>query len=172
LNLPSRQRTHGAAVNRKPEISAGRALTYQEKCNMANEMPTLNIPKDVIEPIIQANITAAIASALGDKLPNLERAIERILYLKVNDDGQVDRYDSNRGKPWIEWAVSDALRKHAKAAIDEALKLHADEIGKHLRAQLVKKNSPLLKQIADAMAGALVDANRLRFNVNVSASVA
>ena len=128
--------------------------------------PTIAIPKDIIEPIIQAQITAAIASALGPHTFVLRDAITGILSVKVDEKGSPTNYSS--GKPWLDWAVGDAVRKAAREAIEQQVDTLRDSIKKQIAAELSKKNSPLVKQIAEGLAGSIFTADNLRWRLSIN----
>lgn len=130
--------------------------------------PTLQIPRDVIEPIIQAQITASIATALGSK-QILVHAVETILQTKVDCDGKADRYSDSRGRPWVEWAVADALKKAVRAAIVEAVAKEEVAIRNEIAAQLSQKKSPLVKQLIEALVTGVFKADNLKYRLTVSA---
>jgi len=128
--------------------------------------PTLQIPRDVIEPIIQAQITASIASALGAN-GIMQKAIESILQTKVGSDGKADRYSDSRGRPWVEWAVGDALRNAARAAILEAVAGQQEALRNEIASQLSRKNSPLVKQLVEALITGVFKAENLKYRLTV-----
>lgn len=127
--------------------------------------PTLQIPKDIIEPIIQAEITKAIIEAMGPKQAVMQNAIAQVLNLQVDSDGKPSNYN---GRPWIDWIVGNEIRAAAKAAIVEHLAEHASTIKKQLAAELAKKNSPLVKQLVEGMVGAMTHPEALKWRLDVS----
>lgn len=130
--------------------------------------PTLQIPRDVIEPIIQAQIAASLASALGaDGV--LRKAVNTILQTPVDSEGKASGYSSDRNRPWIDWAISDALRIAARKAIEQAVEQQGEVIRKELAAQLTKKNSPLIKQMIEAMMTGVFNANQVKYEINITA---
>jgi hypothetical protein len=129
--------------------------------------PTLQIPKDVIEPIIQANITAAIAQAMGNGTQVIQQAIASILATSVDSEGKPSSYGNSRR--WIDWAVGDSLRKAAKAAIDEHIAAHREAIQKQLVAELSKKNSPLIKSMVEGMMKSCFSESNLKYRLTVTA---
>lgn len=127
--------------------------------------PTLQIPKDIIEPIIQAEITKAIVEAMGPKQAVMQSAIASILNMSVDGDGKPSSYN---GRPWIDWIIGKEIRKAATDAIVEHLAAHGETIKKQLAAELAKKNSPLVKQLIDGMVGAMTHPEALRWRLNVT----
>lgn len=129
--------------------------------------PTIAIPKDIIEPIIQAQITAAVAQALGPHTFILRDAITGILATKVDSDGKPSTYGNS--KPWIDWAVGDAIRKAALEAITQEVEKLNGAIKKQLVTELSRKNSPMVKQIAEGLANGVFgpDVVKWRLAINV-----
>ncbi len=129
--------------------------------------PTLSIPKDIIEPIVQANITAAVAGAMGPSGEILRQAIASILTMKVDSEGRPSTYSNT--KTWIDWAIGEAIKQAAKTAIEEQTAALQGSIKEYIAAELKKKNSPVVKQIADGMLGAVFEPSNLRYRLTVQA---
>lgn len=127
--------------------------------------PTFSIPQDVITPIIQAQITAAVAQAMGPQARVMEQAVAGILSTKVDERGTPGNYSSN--KPWIEWAVGEAIRAAAKAAIEQFVAEQQEAIKAALVKDLSKKNSPLLKSLMDGMISGVFRADNLKYRLNI-----
>ncbi|HDS1139620.1 TPA: hypothetical protein QDZ75_003691 [Stenotrophomonas maltophilia] len=130
--------------------------------------PTLQIPQDVIEPIIQANITAAIAQALGGSANVLEKAVSTILATQVDSEGKPSNYHHSSHKTWLDWAIGDAIRKAARAAIEEQIGTLQVALKEQMVAQLTKKNSPLIKQIAEGLAAGAFSPEAIKWRLTIS----
>jgi hypothetical protein len=132
---------------------------------VAAETATVNIPRDVIEPVIQAHVQAAIVSALGDGQQLISEAIGRILNQKVGDKGEPSSYSN--AIPWINWVLRDCVQQAVRKVIIEELPKHEAVIRAGIAADLQRKNSPLIKQFVQGMVAALTDDARLRYRVVV-----
>jgi hypothetical protein len=112
-----------------------------------SENPTFQIPKDIIEPIIQAHVSAAVVSALGENKKIVEMAISRVLNQKVNSDGNTSGYVYNNSPTFIQWLMSKAVRSAVEKAVVEQVATYQDELKKAIAAELGigKKYSPLAK---------------------------
>lgn len=130
--------------------------------------PTFQIPQDVIQPIIQANITAAIAQALGGSANVLEKAISTILSTQVDGEGKPSSYSHHSHRSWLDWAVGDAIRKAARAAIEEQIGTLQAALKEQMVAQLTKKNSPLIKQIAEGLAAGAFSPEAFKWRLTIS----
>jgi len=129
--------------------------------------PTLQIPRDVIEPIIQANITTAIAQALGGSANVMEKAISTILATKVDSEGKPSNYSHPSHKTWLDWAIGDAIRKAARAAIESNIETLQGALKEQMVAQLTKKNSPLIKQIAEGLAAGAFSPEAIKWRLTI-----
>lgn len=129
--------------------------------------PTFQIPKDVIEPIIQAHVASAVTAALGDRSAIVQAAVGKVLNTKVDSDGVVNRYDSYNSVPWIQWVMNDCVKKAARAAIEEALQIQAPTIKAMIAKELANKKSPLVKKLIEALAGTLEESS-LKYRLNVT----
>lgn len=130
------------------------------------ENSTLQIPNDVIKPIIEAKVAAAVVEALGGYKPMVEIAVAQVLNQKVGDDGKPSNYSN--AVPFFKWAMDDCIKRAARAAIEEYFRQHEDLIKQALASELSKKNSPLVKQMIAALTGTVLNANELRYRMNVT----
>lgn len=130
--------------------------------------PTLEIPKDVIDPIIKAEIARAITAAMGGGNAIVVKAITTILATPVGEDGKASTYSSDRNRPWIEWAVGDCVKAATKEALQSALVGHKDQIRKSIIAELSRRNSPLIKQLASTMAESICKEETLKYRLSIS----
>lgn len=133
---------------------------------MAN--PTFEIPKDVIEPIIQAQVAAAVSSALAGRDEIIKAAVGAVLNAKVDRDGAPDRYNSHNSLTWLQWVMNDCIRRAARAAIEQFLAGEQDRIKAVLTKELQAKNSPLAKQLVNGMLGAMANESTLKYRINVA----
>ena len=127
---------------------------------MPREEPTLKIPADLIEPAIEANVTAAIALAMGDKVDVMQKAIASVLATPVDENGRPSRYSSDRKRTWLNWCVEDAIKKATEAAVRQHVDQYREQLEETLVAELKRKNSPLAKQlVSHMMTGAMKTAS-------------
>lgn len=127
--------------------------------------PTFQIPKDVIEPIIQAHVALAVSTALGDGSKLMESAVKQVLEEKVNDKGERSCYNSDI--PWIQWTMHNAVRQAVKQTLEAELLKYRDAIKKQLVVMLQKKNSKLINELVEGMAGAMVDPDVFKYRMRI-----
>ena len=90
------------------------------------ETSTLQIPQDVLQPIINAHVSAAIATALGSQSRLIEEAVRASLEAKVDDRGQPSSWSN--AQTFLKWLVNDSIRQAAVAAVREHLTKDVENI--------------------------------------------
>jgi hypothetical protein len=135
---------------------------------MAAENPTFQIPRDVIEPIIQAHVSAAVAQALGGRDQLVSKTVEMIVNAQVEADGKLARYDDSRNKRWLDWAMGDVVRSVIMKALQDEMAKHKVQLTEIVAKELARKNSPLIKQMAAAMVGGFANEETLKYRLTVN----
>lgn len=135
----------------------------------AMETSTIQIPNDVIQPIVEAKVAAAVTEALGGYDRLIEVAVNQVLNMKVDPNGSPSRYSD--ALPWFKYVMTDCVKRSARAAIEEYFKEHEELIKKAITAELGKKNSPLVKQLVATLIGSVVNSESLRYRMNVSVNI-
>jgi hypothetical protein len=129
---------------------------------------TLQVPNDVIDPIIRAEVTKAIIAAMGNQGAILTQAIASILNTKVDSDGKPSNYSSNNEKTWMDWAVGNAIRSAAKEAITEIMTQQKEGIKNEMVRQLQTKNSPLVRQFVEGIISAASHPDVLKYRISIA----
>ena len=99
-----------------------------------SEQTTLAIPNDVLKPIIEARISTAIASALGDEKQLVADAITHILKQKVSKEGKHENYEHYNTENFIQWLA----KKYIREAVDKAVREHIQESMPQIKEQVKK----------------------------------
>lgn len=129
-----------------------------------SENATIQIPDDVLKPIIEANIKSSVLSALNGKRDALiEGAVSHCLNVKVDSRGKPDNY----GKNWIDWAITDAVQTVAKEALKEAVEAMRPVIKKRVQTVFKSDKSPIVRGLVDSMVESIVTAASKEYSVNV-----
>ncbi len=112
---------------------------------------TIDIPKDVLEPIINAHITKALTEVFGDRGRILDEVVKRVLTAKVDDRGEPDRYNSDRALTTVQFMAHKAVKEAALEAVKEALAQHKDVLKAVIVRELSNSKSKLLKSLAESL---------------------
>lgn len=130
--------------------------------------PNFTIPKEIIDPIIQAHVDKAVLEALDGPQNLVSKAILMVLNQKVDSTGKPSSYSSDRDRPWIDWVIGECIRSAAQQAIVSHIETHQEEMKKILVKELGAKNSKLAKQLAEGMVGAISSPEFLKYKINVT----
>ena len=130
---------------------------------------TLQIPKDVIEPIINAHVSAAVLAAFADKSKLMEIAVGRVLNTTVEKDSGKPTSSSYNATTYIQWVMESIVKKAVASAIEEQVGLHQKELKEAIAAELGlgKKYTPLAKQLINGMCSAMTHPDLLRYRIRV-----
>lgn len=116
---------------------------------MAEQAATVNIPNDVIQPIVLARIQAAIVEGLGRESQLIEQAVTAALTFKVDSEGKRSNYTGYNSLTLLEWMATKAIQEAAQ----EALKTYLEKAKAQVRARVEKE----LQKKQGIIAAALVD---------------
>lgn len=123
-------------------------------------MVNLGINKELITPIVEKEIKAAVVAAMGGADSVIEKVVNHIMYQKVNSEGKVSSYSSDNKYTFIELVLTNNI----KDAIGEELKRQIGEKAEPLKKAIVKnlRNEVTANKLADALLTAFsqtVDSN-------------
>lgn len=132
------------------------------------EPASLTLPRDLIEPIINAHIQAALAEALGSKSDLLAKMAGQILNAPVTAGGNPCNSSSyEKAGTFIEVSLRLAMQKAFRELMEAELEKHKETLKAHLTAELKKANSPLTRALVEGMCKGVVT-NGLRYNLTVT----
>lgn len=117
----------------------------------------LSISQEVVKPIVETQLKAAIAQALGKQEDIVKSAINAILNFQVDYQGNRSKYDSDNTYNFIDIHIQLAIEKALKEAIQEWVKTNQEQIKKDFFEILkTKKGSQaLIKAFIDGISGSL-----------------
>ncbi len=128
----------------------------------------LSISEEVVQPIIEAKVNAAVCEALGGTQEIVSSVITRVLNQKVDHtDGKPSRgYSSDI--TYVEWLCTKAIRDAATEAVKRYINSANDKLVAEVEKALQKKS----KGFAVNLVKSLIDATESswRMKVDVSAT--
>jgi uncharacterized phage protein gp47/JayE len=117
---------------------------------MAKEdLVSLEIGKDVVTPIVDKHIKAAILEALGGKDEMIEKVVKQILHQKVNSEGNVSRSDYDNKYSWLDFTVTKQIEKAVRDELSNVVSQATLKIKNALIARLKTDKGAML--VADAL---------------------
>ncbi len=111
----------------------------------------IQISKDLIAPIVETKMKAAILEAMGDTSKLVEYVVNQILYAKVNEKGVVGSYSSENKFSWIDIALRKSIEDSCKEVIQQVIKEQSEAIKENVKKHLTSKKG------MSAMASAMMD---------------
>lgn len=134
---------------------------------MANENVSINMPQDLVKPIIEAKVATAISEALGGSDAIVERMVALALSKKVDSNGKVSEYSSYNTYNFIEAVCANTIQQAAKKAIEAFVASQATKIEAEISKQLATRN----KDLAKAFVASLIDGVKTHVTFTVAAEV-
>lgn len=114
----------------------------------------IKVSGDLVKPIVEAKIQAAIVAAMGDDpAVFVEAMVAKALGVKVNEKGREPSYSHEKTVSYLEWMCGDIIRK---AAV-EAMRKWAEENTDTIEAAILKEfhsksgTARLAKAISEGM---------------------
>lgn len=121
--------------------------------NMNNEqnLVQLGINPELIKPIINTHIKAAIVEAMGGSEELIDKVVDSVLNTKVNHEGKISNYSGDNQYRWLDVILTNEIRTAVKTELQNAVTESAGAIREALIAKLRTKAG------ADIVATALLD---------------
>lgn len=126
----------------------------------------LTISKEIVAPIVQARIEAAVAEAFTDPKDLIAKMVGCVLDRKVDHEGKHDKYDGYNKYTFIEWLCEDAIRQAANKAVRKWLAENSAKVEATLLRELNKRNKNFAKLIIDGMEKSLESTWTMKVDVN------
>ena len=126
------------------------------------DLANIVLSKDLIEPIVRAQLHASIVSALGRADQLVAQVVQTVMNQKVDSDGKVSQYSS--ATPLITWMAEKAIKEAALEAIKEWFAENRPEIKAKIM-DAMKKNT---KGMAEAYVLSLTNAINAQHESKIS----
>jgi len=136
---------------------------------MAETTPSgaLSVTGIDITGLAKQAIAVEIAKALSQSNVHITKLIGEMLFRKVNEQGNTDKYSSYNTIPWIEWQLQDIIRAEAKVQIVAAFEAYRPQIAATLAKTLAARKT----EIAEALTSSMVDHAKSGYGVDISVKV-
>lgn len=136
---------------------------------MSGSMINLGINEDMVKPILEKQIQAAIMANIGNVDQLFEMAIKKALSVKVNQDGNVSNYSSDNKYDFLEALTGNAIRRAATDAIREYVNENQETLKTVLKKEMEKKANQ--SKLIEAFVEAATKSFDYRYNFNASVSI-
>ena len=121
----------------------------------------LSISQEVVQPIIEAKIHAAVCEALSGSQQIVSDVVTRVLNTTVNSDGKPSTYRSDI--PYIQWLCTKAIRN----AATEAVRRYVDSANERLVVEIEKAMQKRSKAFAVNLVQSLIESTKSSWRLKV-----
>jgi hypothetical protein len=123
----------------------------------------LSISKEIVNPIVEAKIKAAVIEAMGGTDLLINKVVDQVLNQNVGHDGKISQYSSDNKSKWIDVVVTNQIRESVKVAMAEILATRQEDIKAAIMKQLSSKKG------IEAFAQALLSGYKLddKYKTNI-----
>jgi hypothetical protein len=115
------------------------------------EQASVNIPKDLLEPIIRQHIAAGVVAAIGDPATLIRAVVERACKEKVNSEGKKSQFEYDNKYDFVEAIAGQAIRAATKKAVLAYVEEQRPAIEAAVVAHLKRSTSKFAKALVDGM---------------------
>jgi hypothetical protein len=113
----------------------------ERRCVMEN-LVKLEVSNDVVRPIVEAQIRAAIVAEMSKNPQKLfDAMVMEALQFKVARDGRMSQYSSENNFSWLSIQLANVVREEAKRAVEEMIAENRDKIKNAIKKELQKENN-------------------------------
>lgn len=125
----------------------------------------LSISKEIVNPIVEAKIKAAVVEAMGGSENLIAMVIDKLLNQKVNHEGNISNYSSDNTHRWLDIAVTKQVKDAVKESMTEILKERKQDIKDAIKKQLASKKG--IELFAESLLSGLKLDDKYRTSINV-----
>lgn len=126
----------------------------------------IGISEDLVLPIIEQRINAAVVAALGKEQDLIENVVSAALSQKVSSSGRVSDYSGANRYTFLEAFCRNAIQEAARQAMQEWITENKPQLVAAMKKQITASPSKLVKAFTDGIADSAKSA--WAFQVNVS----
>lgn len=120
---------------------------------MAETGMTLNVSPELVRPVIEQKIQAAIVEELCKNGQDwmLADIVGRVLNQQVDSEGKASSYSRQGDVTFISWLCKKAIRECAHKAMVEWIEKNKDKFEKHMVAELNKRSAGMAKVFMEGL---------------------
>ncbi len=128
---------------------------------MVSKDVALTISSEIVQPIVEAKIQAAIVAALGEDTNLIEKMVTAALTAKCDHRGKSDNYGRYR---WLELMCSNAIQEAAKKGVAAFLEKNTGLISAQIEKELGRSKSKTARAFVAGMTKCLKTSYRININ--------
>lgn len=137
---------------------------------MTGNEVSVNIGKDLVQPIVEAKIQAAIVESLSGFEGLVDRAVARMMTQKVGHDGKVSQYSSDNKYPFIEIVCQQRIQEAVRAALEVWLEKKEPQILAAVEKEMNRRTGSLAKEFVAGLQDSIKSTWSTKVNVSFARS--
>lgn len=98
-------------------------------------MVNLGISDELVKPIVDKHIKAAVTAAMGGSDKLVEKTVDMIMNTKVNSEGKVSQYSSENRFTLLEWILTSRIKDAVQTVVVEEI----NKVSTQIRDSIIKK---------------------------------
>lgn len=135
-----------------------------------DKLMNITVGKELITPIVEAKISAAIIEHLADFPTVVNSIVTRTLMQRVEQDGKPTNSSYSGYPTYLDWVCNKLLVESVRKGIENAIASRQKEIEKEVEKQIIKNKSQLVQAFVLGMAET-AKSGSYRLNVTVQKTV-
>ncbi len=116
-----------------------------------NDPVSLSVSPEIIKPIIQAKIQAAIIDALGGNATLIQNSVLAIMNAKVDSNGKFSSNGYGSEKPLITWLCEELVKRSAEEAVREYFSTKKSLLVKEFEKQFAARKKSIAEKMVDGI---------------------
>jgi len=115
------------------------------------DIATVNIPSDVLEPIVRSQVAAGIVKALGEPELLISKVVALALKQKVCNDGSVSSRSYDNRCDLIELIATKGIHAVVRESLTKWVEEQRPAIEQQVKKALARKESKFAKALVDGL---------------------
>ncbi len=130
------------------------------------ETATVNIPKDVLEPIVRSQVAAGIVEALGKPEQLISKVVAQALKQKVDSKGSVSTHNYDNRYDLIELLATNGIHSVVRESLGKWIEEQRPAIEAQVKKALSRKESAFAKALVEGLITATRSEWSFKCNIN------
>jgi hypothetical protein len=128
---------------------------------------TVNVDKELVEPIVRAEIEAAIVCQLQNTENLIPNLVTAALSDKVDERGKKSQYRSSNKYLYIDILCRDAIKDASREAMKEYIEENTEKLALEVKKQIRKSEAELARIFVDGLVGSLKSSWNFKIDVRL-----
>jgi len=131
---------------------------------------TLSVSQDLVLPVIEQKIHAAIVETLNEAGHGnlIAHAVSSTLTQKVDSKGNINESNYNNTRPYIEWLCEQGIRIAARKGVEAWIANNEHKISDAVEKEMKKQTGAFAKAFVEAVQGTITSTYSFKVGVELN----